>query len=362
MSKVTQRRRTTLRDVAKEADVAVSTVSGILTSRSDSWASEETRERVLAAAKKLGYHANQLARGLRLNRFQLVVAILPDITSPYFAALARALHRALEFKGYELLIEETEMKPAKEVRALQDLANRHIDGAICTLMDASAHRPLLKELNARFPIIVAGGMVADADIDTIDIDCHQSLGEAIDHLVDLGHKRIGFVDSHFGFCDYNQRLEIFRAAMEAKGLGFPDSWLLRCTHSLSDIRHTVRNWAIAIPPKDRPTALCCLNDLTAMGAIRGLADLGLSVPRDISVVGFDDIFLADFLVCPLTTIALPADTLAQMAAELLVNRITGKVTGAATRIDLPTRFVVRESTGRVTPEVRNPRQISSANQ
>jgi len=336
--------RATLRDVASAANVAVSTVSGILNQRSDSWASKETRDRVFEAARQLSYTPNRMARGLRISRFMHITLVIPDLTNPFYATLARAIQRALDIHGFELLVEETENDPKKEERILSDLGGRHTDGVICVLDDPLTHHARLEKLAPRTPVVLFGPSIPGEKIDTIESDFRESYQEIIAHLVSLGHTRAGFVEALARGSDPISRLQMFRELSAKTHLRFLETSWIRCTPALEDIRVSTRTWAKLIPPSERATALFCTNDLTAICTMRGLLDAGLSVPEDISIIGYDDIPIASLLPCPLTTISQPLDGMARMASETLLNRIEGRTKGAISHVSLPTRLVLRNST------------------
>lgn len=339
-------RRSTLRDVASESGVAISTVSGILNNRSDSWASQATRERVQAAAKKLDFIPNRLARGLRLNRHNMAFAILPYLNNPFFANLSRFLRISFESKGYELSFEETEFKRERESQILEGLPSRYIDGVIVSLGNASLHSDFLRRLSKRLPLVILGPGFEGSGIDTVGSDIKIGIQEAMMHLAELGHRQIGLIDSLMEISDPIARQSVFRTQAKQLGLTLGEESCVHCTCDLGHIRHAVQSWARALPPSNRPTALLCTNDMTAIAAMRGLLDAGISVPADISLIGCDNITLGEFLACPLTTISQPTETLAQMASDILLGRITGQKVGEATNILLPTRLLIRSSTGR----------------
>lgn len=337
-------KRPTLHDVASKAGVAVSTVSSILNERPDSWSSQETRDRVFAAARALHYKPNRMARALRLNRFQAATLVVPDLTNPFFALLARAFQRAMEQAGYELLIEDTEEDPDKESRILNDVASHNTDGVILVLANAALHAARLDELSRTFPVVMVGAPMPDSRIDTLQSDWPISLRKTIDHLVRLGHRSIGFVDSMAGRNDGLDRVSIFVEELKRSGLEFDRKNWVRSRHEVSDVRVAAGQWASQTPPGERATAFICTNDFTALGTMRGLLDAGLSVPEDVSVVGFDDIPLASYLPRPLTTIAQPVTQMAAAASRTLLDRISGKLQGPATHQVFATSLVVREST------------------
>lgn len=326
------------------AGVAVSTVSSILNNRPDSWSSQETRERVFAAAQALHYKPNRMARALRLNRFQAATLVVPDLTNPFFALLVRAFQRAMEQTGYELLIEDTEEDSDKEKRVLNDVASHNTDGVILVLANPSLHAARLEELSRTFPVVMIGPPMPDARIDTVQSDLAISLRKTIEHLSRLGHRSLGFVDSMQGRDDGLERMAVFREALRRSGLVFDERNWVRCRHEVAEVRVATGQWASEMPPDQRATAFICTNDFTALGTIRGLLDAGLSVPDDVSVVGFDDIPLVSYLPRPLTTIAQPVAQMAAAASQTLLDRISGKLKGPATHQVFATSLVVREST------------------
>jgi LacI family transcriptional regulator len=347
-------RRSTLRDVASESGVAVSTVSGILNNRSDSWVSQATRERVHAAAKKLDFIPNRLARGLRLNHHNMAFAILPDLNNPFFANLSRFLRISFESKGYELTSEETEFKRDRESRILEGLPARYSDGVIATLGNVSLHADFLKKLSQKLPLVILGPGFAESGLDTVGSDIKTGIQEAMMHLAELGHRQIGLIDSLMEVSDPIARQSVFRTQARQLGLTLGEESCVHCTCDLGHIRHAVQSWARALPPSNRPTALLCTNDMTALAAMRGLQDADLAVPADMSIIGCDNITLGEYLHCPLTTISQPTETLAQMASDILLGRITGQRVGPAASILLPTRLLIRSSTGRPpASKVRN---------
>lgn len=339
-------RRPTLRDVALESGVAISTVSGILNNRSDSWASQATRERVHAAAKRLDFIPNRLARGLRLNRHNMAFAILPYLNNPFFANLSRFLRISFESKGYELSFEETEFQKERESQILEGLPSRYIDGVIVSLGTASLHADLLKRLSQRLPLVILGPGFEESGIDTVGSDIRTGIQEAMAHLAELGHRQIGLVDSLMGVSDPIARQVVISAQARNLGLTLGEESCVHCTNDLGHIRHAVQSWARALPQSNRPTALLCTNDMTAIAAMRGLQDVDISVPADMSIIGCDNITLGEYLPCPLTTISQPTETLAQMASDILLGRINGQRVGGAASVLLPTHLLIRSSTQR----------------
>ena len=338
-------KRATLHNVAKKAGVAVSTVSSILNNRPDSWSSQKTRERVLAAAKALDYRPNRMARALRTSRFHAATLVVPDLTNPLFALLARYIQRALEQAGNDLLIEDTEWNPAREEKILADVDSHNTDGIIIVpSVDASVYALRLKELSQNFPLVLIGPPLPKVQVDTLQADWKVSLAKVLDHLTKLGHQSLGFVDSLANRSDGLDRVAIFRKELAKLGLNLQDHNWVRCRHEVSEARVATGRWASETSAANRATAFVCTNDLTAIACIRGFLDAGLSVPEDVSVVGFDDIPMASYLPRPLTTIAQPVPQIAEAACQTLLDRIEGKLQGPGTHQIFSTSLVIRETT------------------
>jgi LacI family transcriptional regulator len=338
-------KRATLHSVAKKAGVAVSTVSSILNNRPDSWSSQKTRDRVMTAARALDYRPNRMARALRTSRFQAATLVVPDLTNPLFALLARSIQRAMEHVGYDLLIQDTEENSAREEKILRDVASHNADGVILVLsIDAAVYATRLQELTRTFPVVLIGPPIPKVQIDTLQADWKISLRKILDHLTKLGHRSFGFVDSMANRGDGLDRVAIFREELSKLGLNLQDHNWVRCRHEAAEVRVATGRWASDTTAGNRATAFVCTNDLTAIGSIRGFMDAGLSVPEDVSVVGFDDIPLASYLTRPLTTIAQPIAQIAEAACQTLLGRIGGTLLGAGTHRIFPTSLVLRETT------------------
>lgn len=336
----------TLKDVAKIAGVAVNTVSSILNNRADSWASEKTRARVLAAAKELGYQPNQAARGLRLRCYHTIGGLFSDLTNPFYALLVRFLQQAFDSRGYTMIVEEGELDAAREAKCLTSLVSRQIDGLVCSGLDYQSNGPTLEEINRQLPVIVIGGTEALKSMDTIESDFQSSLFHAVDYLKSLGHERIAYVNAYPPEKDLGKRTDHFYEALKKYRMPVTEDSYLNCGfYALSHVRETAREWLKAFPAARRPTALICLNDITAIGVSRGILDLDLGIPRDISLVGIDNVEIAAYLPFPLTTIAQPAEELAAFCAERLIERIAGRNPLEPVHRILPTRLIIRESTG-----------------
>jgi LacI family transcriptional regulator len=252
------------------------------------------------------------------------------------------------------LIEDTEESLDREKKILNEVGSHNTDGLIFVPSgDLSQIAARLHEISRTFPVVQFGPAMPDTRIDTVEADFSKSQREAIDHLVGLGHRSIGYVDSLVDSFDGIHRVAIFREQLRQAGMVVDEKNLIRCRHNAADVRVATARWASQTRPGERATAFLCTNDLTALGSIRGFLDAGLTVPEDFSVVGFDDIPLASYFPHPLTTIAQPVAEVAAAASRTLIDRIVGKLQGPATHQVFYTSLVMRETTAPpAAPDVR----------
>ena len=339
--------RARLIDVAARAGVAPNTASTILNNRPDSWASKETRERVLLAAKDLNYRPSKAALGVRLGRFNTIGLVIPDLHNPFYPVLADCLDRALAAHGYDLILEHTRNDLASEQHCFQSILDRQVDGVALIVSDPDLHRSFLAGLAKNGPPAVALAAKPDVPlpIDSVVSDFSQGFAQAIEHLVGLGHRRFAFLCALAKGQDDGKRPELFRSLLGAKGIAAENISFVRCEHHIASARNAFRD-LIRQSKSKRPTALIALNDLSAIGAMRAAVDEGLSVPRDLSVIGVDNIPLGEYLPVALTTISQPIQAMVARTVHLLMQRIRGKAPARPSQTNFPTELVIRESTDR----------------
>lgn len=337
--------RARLIDVAARAGVAPNTASTILNNRPDSWASKETRERVLLAAKELNYRPSKAAVAVRLGRFNTIGLVVPDLHNPFYPVLADYLDQAVQAHGYDLIIEHTRNDLASEQHCFRSILERQVDGAALIVSDPDLHRPFLAELARHGPPAVALASKPDRPlpVDSVVSDFSKGFAQAIDYLLRLGHRRFAFLCALAKGQDDGRRPELYRSLLGARGIPSEDIFFVRCEHHIASARDAFRD-LLGQTSGRRPTALIALNDLSAIGAMRAAAEAELGVPGDLSVVGVDNIPLGEFLPVALTTIAQPIKDMVACTAKLLVQRIEGKARVRPSQTIFPTELVIREST------------------
>jgi len=313
----------TLKDVAREASVSNVTVSRVLAGKQSAIAiSEPTRQRVLQAAARLGYQPNLLARGLRTQRSGAIGVMVEDITDPFFAALIPEVDLVFKERGYRFLLSHAALDP-RTGPTYDRLLGASVDGLL-VLGDRALNREAEEGVLAhqRFVVGIARARHGSA-IPSVNVDDDAGVRLALDHLRALGHRRIGFVGNR-AVWDMERRLDVFLSLMAQVGLDVPADAVALTPHTAAGGYAAARR---LLEGQSALTALLCTTDLLALGALCALNQGGLQAPRDLSVVGFDDIPLAAYATPPLTTVRQPVAALARTAATLLLDVIEGGTSG-----------------------------------
>ncbi|MBK1877196.1 LacI family DNA-binding transcriptional regulator [Pelagicoccus mobilis] len=337
----------TLKQVAKEAGVAPSTASGILTGRSDSWASEQTRKRVLGAAEKLGYKANRFARGLRTGSFQTVGLLVPDLLNPVYTAYAREIEEVLEKAGYSLVVEESKADLKCEKDAVKKLLSSQIDGMLCFFMDIKAHEKQFTQNKPKgLSMVFFGDTFPNSGIDNVQIDFGRGTKEAIEELIKLGHKKIGVLLGYHPVPEEraisDSRMNFFRDVLSKHNLPFEDSNLLQSGHTTQNAYDRFKEYLETTPTDERVTAVFAINDILALGVMRAAIDHGLKLPQDLSIIGVDNTPMSQFLPISLSSVGYPIREIAKTAADFLLSRMGGEK-DPQREVMFSTRLISRES-------------------
>ena len=333
------RNTATIRDVALAASVSPATVSLVLNDVIDSRIPEHTAQRVRAAAHELGYAPNSLARGLRRRRSDTIALISDDVAStPFSVRMIEAVHEVAHEHGLLLFLIHTGGDPEEERAAAATLRRQQVDGVLFASMH---HRvvDLPPALGARTVLLDA--RTARASVPAIVPDERAGAFEAVGELIANGHRRIGFINDFYATEAARLRLAGYRDALRAAGIRFDRRLVVFAEPGLKSSARA----ALALYEETRCTGVFCFNDRVAVGAGQGLRGRGLGVPRDASIVGFDDQdFVASYAEPPLTTVALPHYEMGVWAARTLINMIKGEVIAPKTHL-MPCTLVRRESVG-----------------
>ncbi|WP_426232058.1 LacI family DNA-binding transcriptional regulator [Pararhizobium sp. DWP3-4] len=331
-------KRATQKDVAVLARVSQAAVSMVLSGGDVSSVSADTLVRIRQAVRDLDYVPNRSAQALKTNRTMTVACIVPDITNPFYPSLLRGVQTILEAENYDVISINTDGLRDREQHFLEWLRQGRVDGVIGVFWTVRAPEfaPLIE---AGLPIVriesakKTGGSLA---IDDIYVDGRSAAHDVTRYLVEKGHRQIGMIAGHGG--PESVRVEGYRTALQAAGL---DAQIV-----VDDVFTEEGGFRAALALLDgvlRPTAIFAANDLMAIGAMQAIRERGLSIPHDIAVVGFDDISASKLVSPPLTTVAQFQSGIGMKAAEILMERLSGRKTGAGTVLEMPFRLIERGS-------------------
>jgi DNA-binding LacI/PurR family transcriptional regulator len=344
---VEKKRHPTITDIARKAGVAPMTVSRVV--NDSGYVSRQIRERVESVIKELNYHPNALARGLKRQRTHVVGILLPDIANPFSAELAQGIQEVLLARGYSSFISASERSVQREQAALRALFDHRADGIIVATRETKAGNDFLLRLADRdLPMVVVGRALNHPRVDRVTADHWKGGYEAVEHLISLGHKRIGFV----GVSAINgaglRRYQGYLDALQEHGLPIDEKLIVGPVgqfgpgYSTQDDGYAGMKKLLAL--KKRPTAVFARNDYTAMGAICAIRDANLRIPEEIAIGGFDNVPLAAYMTPPLTTVDQPTKQQGREAAQLLLDRLEGDKTRDRRDICLDCHLVIRQST------------------
>jgi LacI family transcriptional regulator len=324
-------------DVARRADVSVATVSRAF--NTPDVVKAEVRDRVLKAARDLGYAPNAAAKALRMQRTHTMGAIVPTLNYDIFARMLNAFQARLSEAGHMVFLLTTGF----DNRVIHDPARLLVErGAEALLIVGRIDDPALEALllERRIPTVTTYSYLRGSRIPSIGFDNYAASRELIDHLIGLGHKRLAMVAARTQGNDRQEaRVKAFRDATTAAGMG-RHAPVIEVTHAIADGAAAMRALTVRHP---EVTAVVCNSDVLAMGALAEAKRLGLRVPDDISITGHDDQEMAALTDPPLTTIAVPAHEMGIRAAEALLEATGGG--GPVASLKLPTTLVLRGSTG-----------------
>jgi LacI family transcriptional regulator len=327
-----------IKDIAQAANVSTATVSHVI--NGTRYVSQEVQIRVVDAMERLNYRPSAVARGLRTKRTNTLALIIPDITNPFFTDFTRGFQDAADEKGFLVVLCNTDRLLDREIRFLETMWQQRVDGIILNPSKVTADD--LRQIKAaRIPVVMIGSQIGLNDFDIVMVDNVRGGEDAVQHLCDLGHKRIGLVSGmrtsssallrYQGYCQALQKNDIpYNEELVAEG-EFTYDGGCQCMRQL-----------LSLP--EPPTAVFAVGDVMALGAKTAIEEAGLKIPADISLIGFDDIPEVSRTKPALSTITQPKYEMGQVAAEVLFEQMDNDNKLSRRKIILEHRLVVREST------------------
>ncbi|PIP00575.1 LacI family transcriptional regulator [uncultured Pleomorphomonas sp.] len=324
-------------DVARTAQVSVATVSALINGTTR--VSPALTQRIEAAISAIGYERNAIARSLKLGATNTIGLMVSDIRNPFFTDIVATIQYALNRVGYAVMVCSSDENTELQDMQIKLLLDRAVDGLIIA---PAGEDVMLKDFLAsvRRPMVIVDRTCEGLDVDTVTLDNRKAVLDATSYLIGLGHRRIGYIAGPLITSTGRDRLAGYRDALAAAEVPYVDELVQD-----GDSREAggYRAAMQLLTQRDRPSAIFSANNLMTIGAMRAIRDAGLSCPDDISVACFDDFPWADVFRPHLTTIAQPVQAIGEYAANLLLDRLSGKADEAPRRLVIQGRLIVRES-------------------
>lgn len=324
-------------EVAELAGVSTATVSRTLAQ--PGFVSESTRKKVHRAIAKTGYRANNAARNLRSRKAGAIIVLVPNLGKPFFSSIIGAITEVAAANGFSVLISDTQINDRFDPHMFELAQDGRADGII--MLDGALPPAKIAECN--LPVVLACEWDKHSEIPGIAVDNSGGAYRAVEHLYKLGHRSIGHVSGPPDNILCISRQNGYTDAMADFGLPMQADWMFGSDFSVEAGAEAALRW---MENKDRPTGLFCASDELAIGFISKLHEHGIDVPNDVSVVGFDDIKMAEYFIPALTTIRQPRDTLGRQAAEMLISAIKNNRAPTGNMSPLPVELMVRGSTAK----------------
>ena len=340
----------TLADVARKAGVVAMTASRAI--NGSGYVSEGVRERVLKAAKLLKYRPNMQARYLKGQKLKAIGIMLPDISNPFSSELVKGMMEVFDAAEYACFIALGGRGVERERIGLQAFVDHRVDGLLVATLGTAFGDEVLRDLAEQgIPIVTVGRPVEGAVIDCVTGDHWQGAFDVTTHLIKLGHRRIGFIGISPEDAHTLRRYQGYRAALEAAGVPVLDEYTVGPANApaFGTQEDGYEGMIRLAGLKKPPTAVFARNDFAAMGALHAAHQMGIEMPGQMSIAGFDDIPLSGYSRPPLTTVQQPIVEQGRLAAQLLLERIAGTLTGPSQLHTMGCKVIVRESTARRKP-------------
>jgi DNA-binding LacI/PurR family transcriptional regulator len=328
-----------IRSVAARAKVSIATVSRTINHIPS--VDPALAKRVWKAIKELDYFPNTQARALVSGKSRILGLIVSKITNPFFPELIQQFEECAVERGYEILITSTNYDPTRMISCVRRMLERKVDGV--AVMTFGIEEPLLDQLaNQKIPLVYVDSRPRRSSLLTLNVDYWHGIWQGVQHLAVLGHRKIAFISGPLNMHTAQLRYHAFTDSLKAIGIPSNPAWLIEGDHT---VEGGLVGMNQILQRDDRPTAVMCSNDMTAIGVLHAILDGGLRIPDDFSVIGFDDIHIAQFTFPPLTTIRMSCHELARGAVEALCSQMQRSLipSGVHDRT-IRTELIVRRTT------------------
>lgn len=332
----------TIKDVAKLAGVSISTVSRTLSNKI--FVEEETRQKVLKAVKELGYKPNMMAKGLKEGKTRTLALLIPDINSLFYPMLMKSIEKYATEKNYTLILYNNDEDIFREKRNLEMLKNRYVDGVICMSVSDEITHILDAVKEDKLPVVLVNRYFEE-DVSCITIDNQYGGYLATKYLLENGHRKISCMFGDLSNQRFRERYEGCKQAMEEFGVHDYNNYFI---FGVDSIEEAYSKTVEILNMEDKPTAFFASIDILTMGIYSGINQCGMSIPENISVVGYDNLFITQYMIPPLTTYDTRIDELAKESVDCLLRQIEGENQDGIEKRVLKGSLIIRDSVKRVS--------------
>jgi DNA-binding LacI/PurR family transcriptional regulator len=335
-------RPVSIKDIARALGISHSTVSRAL--RDSPLVRAETVSEIKEKAYALGYRPSAVARSLVTRETRTIGIVVTTIADPFHGEVVTGIEEVAGAAGYSVILASSHREPEREMRAVRALQERRVDGIlVASSRVGDLYLSAMTEM--RVPIVLINNQHDGQLVYSVSVDNETAARDAVRHLIELGHTRIAYLGDQFGSHSDAERLAGYRSALGSAGIAFDSEMVAQGDSSPEGSVPVVRRLLASTPS---PTALFCYNDMSSLAALQVAAELGLTVPEKLSIVGFDDLFFAAYLQPPLTTIHQPRREMGREATQLLLALLKGEPV-ASQRVAVKADLVVRGSTAAPSP-------------
>lgn len=330
----------TLKDIAQKTNCSVSTVSRVLNMKSKEYRiAEETERLIIETAQKLNYRPNELARGLRLKRSHTIGLVVPDISNPFFAYVSHLIQKHAYESGYSLILCNTDEDINLEIEQIELLRRKGVDGYLI-LPVGTKHDHIKELLSLNKPFVLLDRIFDDINTNAVVVDNYKGAYQAIKHLIDNGHSRIAIIQGLKNTSTNTARVKGYIDALTDNNIEIDDRMIVG-----NDFRkeNGYIETKLLLKIENPPTAIFTTSDLITLGTLQAISEENKDIPHDVSIVAFDDIDYAPYLVAPLTSVRQPRDLMGQIAVKLLIDDIKSKGSKKKERLVLDPKLILRKS-------------------
>lgn len=332
----------TLKEVANELGLSAMTVSRAINNKGN--VGEKTRKRVLEKAKSMGYTPNYLAKGLVSRKTFTIGVVIPEISHSFFPEVIKGVEEVVHEKNYQLILTHSAENFDREKEAIETLRSKRVDGIMVSSSQRSTDHSFYESLKeSGIPFVFFDRCIEGLGVSCISVNDKMSSKKITQHLIDHGYKKIAHLSGPIDVSIGKERYEGYKEAHNQSGLEVNKDWVIQAGFQEEDGRRAMLK-LLSLPKKDWPQAIFAVNDPVAFGAIEVILEKGLSIPKDIAIVGFSDDIRAELLPTPLTTVEQPAYQVGKRAAEKLISIINNE-DPEPENIEVLTKLKIRSSCG-----------------